>query len=239
MEKEHLVPIIIPSYEPDERLIDIIKDLVEADLTPIVLVDDGSGDEYSKYFKEAQQIMGDKGVLLTHEVNKGKGRALKTAFSYILNGDLKSSIGAITADSDGQHTVECISKVKDALIAHPDDLILGVRKFDGPDVPWKSRAALAPYTAAIFIGTWLSNYMLLDELYASYIITLGMLWGVVILLIGTITCHELSFGKTIGFLLLTIAGMAVIVFVGVLFYTLLEQLITFFSTLYVEVVFRM
>ncbi len=99
--------------------------------------------------------------------------------------------------------------------------------------------ALAPYTAAIFIGTWLSNYMLLDELYASYIITLGMLWGVVILLIGTITCHELSFGKTIGFLLLTIAGMAVIVFVGVLFYTLLEQLITFFSTLYVEVVFRM
>ena len=41
------------------------------------------------------------------------------------------------------------------------------------------------------------------------------------------------------FLLLTIAGMAVIVFVGVLFYTLLEQLLTFFSTLYVEVVFRM
>lgn len=99
--------------------------------------------------------------------------------------------------------------------------------------------ALAPYTVAIFIGTWLSNYMLLDELYASYIITLGMLWGVVILLIGTITCHELSFGKTIGFLLLTVAGMAVIVFIGVLFYTLLEQLITFFSTLYVEVVFRM
>ena len=99
--------------------------------------------------------------------------------------------------------------------------------------------ALAPYTAAIFIGTWLSNYMLLDELYASYIITLGLLWGVVILLIGTITCHELSFGKTIGFLLLTVAGMAVIVFIGVLFYTLLEQLITFFSTLYVEVVFRM
>ena len=99
--------------------------------------------------------------------------------------------------------------------------------------------ALAPYTVAIFIGTWLSNYMLLDELYASYIITLGMLWGVVILLIGTITCHELSFGKTIGFLLLTVAGMAVIVFIGVLFYTLLEQLITFFSTLYVEIVFRM
>ena len=99
--------------------------------------------------------------------------------------------------------------------------------------------ALAPYTAAIFIGTWLSNYMLLDELYASYIITLGLLWGVVILLIGTITCHELSFGKTIGFLLLTVAGMAVIVFIGVLFYTLLEQLITFFSTLYVEIVFRM
>ncbi len=99
--------------------------------------------------------------------------------------------------------------------------------------------ALAPYTAAVFIGTWLSNYMLMDELYANYIIILGMLWGIVILLIGTITAHELSFGKTIGFLLLTVAGMAVIVFIGVLFYTLLEQLITFFSTLYVEIVFRM
>ncbi|GEM_PF-373953 len=99
--------------------------------------------------------------------------------------------------------------------------------------------ALAPYTIAIFIGTWLSNYMLLDEMYASYIITLGLLWGVVILLIGTITCHELSFSRALGFLLLTVAGMAVIVFVGVLFYTLLEQLITFLSTLYVEIVFRM
>ena len=99
--------------------------------------------------------------------------------------------------------------------------------------------ALAPYTVAIFIGTWLSNYMLLDEMYASYIIILGMLWGVVILLIGTITAHELSFSRAIGFLALTVVGMAVIVFVGVLFYTLLEQLITFLSTLYVEIVFRM
>ena len=99
--------------------------------------------------------------------------------------------------------------------------------------------ALAPYTVALFVGTWLSNYMLLDEMYASYIITLGLLWGVIILLVGTITAHELSFGRTIGFLLLTVAGMAIIVFIGVLFYTLLEQLIAFFSTLYVEAVFRM
>ena len=99
--------------------------------------------------------------------------------------------------------------------------------------------ALAPYTAALFIGTWLSNYMLLDELYATYVITLGLLWGVAILLIGTITCHELSFSKAIGFLLLTVVGMAVIVFIGVLFYTLLEQLISFLTTLYVEIVFRM
>ena len=46
-------------------------------------------------------------------------------------------------------------------------------------------------------------------------------------------------GKTIGFLLLTVVGMAVIVFIGVLFYTLLEQLISFLTTLYVEIVFRM
>lgn len=159
MTETRTVPVIIPSYEPDDRLIGIIRDLVEHDLTPIVLVDDGSGDGYRKYFDEAAKIMGDKGVLLTHEVNKGKGRALKTAFSYILDGELKDSVGAITADSDGQHTVECISNVKAALLEHPDDLILGVRKFDGADVPWKSKAG---NTITIKVVSYISGLKISD-----------------------------------------------------------------------------
>ncbi len=133
-----LIPIVIPSYEPDERFPAILKDLIAADLTPIVVVDDGSGPSYESFFEQARTIIGDKGVVLTHEVNKGKGRALKTAFNYILE-NMSSAAGCITADSDGQHTVECITNVREGLINNPASLVLGVRKFDGEDIPWKSR----------------------------------------------------------------------------------------------------
>lgn len=133
-----LVPVVIPSYEPDERFPAILRDLVASGMTPIVVVDDGSGEEYSSFFAEARSILGSSGVVLTHEVNKGKGRALKTAFSYILE-NYPSAVGCITADSDGQHTAECISNVRSALVESPSSLVLGVRKFDGDDVPWKSR----------------------------------------------------------------------------------------------------
>jgi len=99
--------------------------------------------------------------------------------------------------------------------------------------------SLAPYTICLFAGTWLSNFMILDEMYAEYIILLGLAWSAMLLIIGTMTIHELSFARALAFLLLTLAAMAVIVFVGVLFYTLLMQLCTFVYTLYVEIVFRM
>ncbi len=99
--------------------------------------------------------------------------------------------------------------------------------------------SLAPYTAALLIGTFVSNYLILEEPYAEYIILFGLLWSAVLLVIGTMTIHELSFVRALGFLALTVAAMLVIVFVGVLFYTLFQQLCTFFYTLYVEIVFRM
>ncbi len=99
--------------------------------------------------------------------------------------------------------------------------------------------SLAPYTICLFVGTWMSNFMILDEMYAEYIILLGLAWSAMLLVIGTMTIHELPFARALGFLLLTVAAMAVIVFVMVLFYTLLMQLCTFGYTLYVEIVFRM
>ena len=47
-------------------------------------------------------------------------------------------MGVVTADSDGQHTVECIENVTKALIDRPEELILGVRDFDEEGIPWKS-----------------------------------------------------------------------------------------------------
>lgn len=134
-----MIPIVIPSYEPDERFPAILEDIDRAGMGPVIVVDDGSGTDYGHFFEDAERIITRLGgVVLHHEVNKGKGRALKTAFTYILE-KMPDAAGCITADSDGQHSVECINKCMDALKEHPDDLILGVRDFSGEDVPVKSR----------------------------------------------------------------------------------------------------
>lgn len=132
-----VIPIIIPSYEPDERLTKLLSTLVTEDVY-VVVVDDGSGENYKEIFDRVRESLGSKGIVLRHDVNKGKGRALKTAFQYVLD-SIPDAIGAVTADSDGQHTKECIEAVSESLEEHPDSLILGVRRFDGEEVPWKSR----------------------------------------------------------------------------------------------------
>ena len=76
------VPVVIPSYEPDEKLPALLKELKAVGFRNIVLVDDGSGGEYGHFFQEAENLYGCH--VLHHAVNQGKGRALKTAFNYCL-----------------------------------------------------------------------------------------------------------------------------------------------------------
>lgn len=133
------VGIIIPAYEPDGRLLNLLENLEMENMGPIYIVNDGSGDQYDEIFQKASVIAERSGgLVLKHQVNRGKGRALKTAFAYILEhcNDIEA---AVTADSDGQHTPECIRKVMDAVYANKNCLILGVRSFDMEGIPWKSR----------------------------------------------------------------------------------------------------
>lgn len=129
------IPIIIPSYEPDEKLTGLLRRLREAGFKNIIVVDDGSGAAYDSFFKEAEEVCGCS--VLHHAVNQGKGRALKTAFHFCIH-EFKGMLGVVTADSDGQHSPECILSCADALIAHPDSLILGCRCFEEEDVPARS-----------------------------------------------------------------------------------------------------
>lgn len=133
------VPIVIPSYEPDERLITLLEDLQKAEIGPVIIVNDGSGTEYDEIFDRAAKLIeAGGGKFISYRPNKGKGRALKTAFEYIAE-NMPDVLGCVTADSDGQHTPECIASIIKTLKENPESLILGVRKFDGEDIPWKSR----------------------------------------------------------------------------------------------------
>ncbi len=120
--------ILIPVYNPDEKLLALLSKLKER-FSRIVLVDDGSviGREI---FPEAAKYVE---KILVHEKNRGKGAALKTGLAYI--GD---SGDVITADADGQHTPEDIAKIAEGLASRRNGLVLGVRAFSGK-VPFRSR----------------------------------------------------------------------------------------------------
>lgn len=137
-----IVPIIIPAYEPDERLIALLDSLRQIK-APVILINDGSDKKYDRIFSRAEPMVRDSGgAILIHEKNMGKGRALKTGFRYVQQA-IPEAIGVVTADSDGQHSQQCIAKIINTLRSNPDALILGVRDFTGENIPWKSRAGNA------------------------------------------------------------------------------------------------
>ena len=124
--------IIIPAYNPDDKLVQLVERLREA-FRHIVVVDDGS----TKGGETFPRVKALGAMLLRHDHNRGKGAALKTAFMWVSQ-NLPDAACVVTADSDGQHKVGDISKVADAAIANPERLILGTRAFSGK-VPFRSR----------------------------------------------------------------------------------------------------
>lgn len=130
--------IIIPSLSPDEKLITLLSDLKKAGFEDLLIVNDGSSAEYDSYFETAKTEYGC--VVLTHAVNQGKGRALKTAFNYLLNRE-KPCPCAVTVDSDGQHQIDDIIRVAQTMLLRPNSLTLGCRDFSGknPNIPARSR----------------------------------------------------------------------------------------------------
>ncbi len=144
------ITVLIPAYKPDDKLIKLVDDLIEAGFRRIVVVDDGGGEAYAPIFEAIR----DKAKILTHPVNRGKGAALKTGLRHILK---RKGDGVVTADADGQHTPADIARISDELIEHKDTLIIGSR--DKKAMPPRSKAGNT-LTCAVFgilTGLWLSD----------------------------------------------------------------------------------
>ena len=127
--------ILIPAYNPDDKLIKLIDDLINLKM-PIIVVNDGSEKCYDYIFsciKNKNQV-----EVINHEKNKGKGVAIKTGIKYIIS-NYYECIGIITADSDGQHLTKDIKKISTSIIQNPNSLILGVRNFNKNNIPLRSK----------------------------------------------------------------------------------------------------
>lgn len=126
------VVIVIPAYNPDDRLEKVICDLKSQEYVDIVVVNDGS--KINEVFNKIE----DKVILLKHEINKGQGRAVKTGLDYVKKHFLKTK-GVITVDADGQHVIEDINKVYEKFLQYPEKMIIGSRNFKKENTPFRSR----------------------------------------------------------------------------------------------------
>lgn len=124
--------IITPAYEPDEKLIKLVGELKEKCDSKILIVDDGSGEKYTWIFEKAEQL---GAIVHRYEKNRGKGAALKTAFSIVSSWEDAEEI--VTADCDGQHLPEDIMKIINQVRLNTSKIILGARHFTGK-VPFRS-----------------------------------------------------------------------------------------------------
>jgi putative flippase GtrA len=127
------IGIIIPALNPNEKILKIVEDLKRLKFQNIIVVDDGSKKECKKYF----QILKDKfnATIIENINNCGKGASIKAAIKQVYEKFYFS--GIITMDCDGQHLVEDVVKIADEM--NENDVIFGIRNFNNPGVPFRSK----------------------------------------------------------------------------------------------------
>ena len=101
----------------------------------MIVINDGS-DEKCAHIFEALKLLGCD--VLTHPRNLGKGAALKSGISHALAA-YPDACGIVTADADEQHSPRDIYRLARRLAEGSDGIVLGVRKLDNTNVPFKSR----------------------------------------------------------------------------------------------------
>ena len=133
--KKSGIAVLIPAYKPEgTRLIALIQALLPYQFSDMIIVDDGSGEAFADVFVSLKQL---GCLVITHEQNKGKGRALKTGLAAY-QAKFPNGVGVVTADADGQHLAKDIANVAEVLDANPEKLVLGCRTL-GKEMPFTSR----------------------------------------------------------------------------------------------------
>lgn len=99
--------------------------------------------------------------------------------------------------------------------------------------------ALTPMILINFPLIWISNFMSLDEAAFYYFFTgVAALWTLYLLFVGNMTVQQFTPSKTIMTLFFTLVAMGFMAFLGLLFFSLIQQIAGFVITIYQEIVMR-
>lgn len=123
----HLV--LIPSYNPGEKVYDTVRAAREQ-WAPVWVVVDGSTDGSAKRLTAMAEADPDLTVLVLPE-NRGKGAAILYGITEATKAGFTH---ALTMDSDGQHPADAIPRFMTESASHPEAMILGKPVFDA-DAP--------------------------------------------------------------------------------------------------------
>ena len=111
--------VIIPAYNSNLTISELIEKTSKfIDKSDIVVIDDGSKDETFAIAQKAGV------VVLKHEINRGKGEALKTGFKYALE---KNFEAILTIDADLQHDPSSIVDFLKKTSENFNGIIIGTR----------------------------------------------------------------------------------------------------------------
>lgn len=129
------VAAIIPAYDAGRTLRRVVEEtlVLFQDLGTVYVVDDGSTDGTGAAARAAGA------TVITHETNRGKGRALRTGLARAAE---DGHVAAVTLDADGQHPPKEAARLA-RLDVPSGDLVLGIRDLKGAGAPRANRISNA------------------------------------------------------------------------------------------------
>ncbi len=116
--------------------------------------------------------------------------------------------------------------------------------FDGKgrfqDIYMAMSYALMPYVLIQLPLVLLSNMITYEEAaFYSVLMSVSIIWCLLLVFVGLMEVHDYGPGKTLIFLFVTVLGALIIIFLLLVFFSLLSDAIGYFVSMYREISFRL
>lgn len=124
---------VIPALNPQKQLYQYVQQLYHTGISNIVIINDGSDEEYKPIFDELALYPFCE--VLTNVRNHGKGFSIKRGFRYVLQHFSKYD-GVFTIGAHGQHDLQDVRLMIKMTQIFSDSMMIGVRNMESPNVTW-------------------------------------------------------------------------------------------------------
>ncbi len=181
--------VVIPCFNEGDHVFDVVSSVREQGFSNIVLVDDGSSDCSSSRGVEAGALV------LRHEVNLGKGSAVKTGCDFAIS---RGADVIVLMDCDGQHEASDIKRFLKAL--RTCDIVFGFRAFD-KNMPFTMRfgnkflTLVSKFLFGVGIKDTQNGFRCFDASIYDKIRWFSRDYGMESEMIARVARHNLSYGE--------------------------------------------